>query len=381
MGAVPVRRRMDHSSEEALDNEDAFKALHDILLKGHCVGIFPEGISHSQSQLSTLKTGAARIALGAIERCSDRPIYIVPCGLNYTQRNRFRSSVLVQFGAPILLESNRLPVPEEDEKQLAVSRSWTVEGLTTRIDGDLRALTVNADSWDTVRVLDAVRRIYQPRGISLYERVELSRRFNHHYPSVRDKPEVIELFSRIKGYLEGLDELGLEDREIVDSMSQVRWALKVFESTIMIIFWAPIGAIGVILHLPIALLLGWASERWAPRKDVVATTKFIAGVLLLKTLYSTAFLSVGYFWGWGVGVLLLFAVSFAGYASIRLIERYQSVSQLFTRAIKMVVYQREVGSLRYQRGLLKVAIEDIIEGYKPKDMILMFPPEAREEFC
>src|SRR6185503_5896283 len=114
------------------------------------------------SQLAPLKTGAARIALAVVRKAPDRPVYLVPTGLVYFTRHRFRSSVLILVGAG---ES------DPDEREAA-------RALTARIEARLRALTINADSWDTIWVLDGVRRLYQPPGLSLEERVELARRFN-----------------------------------------------------------------------------------------------------------------------------------------------------------------------------------------------------------
>src|SRR5215510_10701739 len=73
LGAVPVSRRSDHGGgkvaglagdptvEAALRaaNEAAFTAMFDVLGKGGAIGIFPEGLSHDESSLAKLKTGAA----------------------------------------------------------------------------------------------------------------------------------------------------------------------------------------------------------------------------------------------------------------------------------------------------------------------------------
>ena len=62
-GAIPVQRSKDHKGK-TLDNSSAFERLFAVLASGETMGIFPEGISHDEAQLSRLKTGAARIAQG-----------------------------------------------------------------------------------------------------------------------------------------------------------------------------------------------------------------------------------------------------------------------------------------------------------------------------
>ena len=72
---VPIRRRQDHAGHGAsgapaaarADNSQAFTAMHRVLQEGGCMGIFPEGISHFQSQITELKTGTARIIFGAMQ--------------------------------------------------------------------------------------------------------------------------------------------------------------------------------------------------------------------------------------------------------------------------------------------------------------------------
>ena len=42
--------------------------MFDVLGDGGAIGIFPEGLSHDEAHLARLKTGAARLALGAPAR-------------------------------------------------------------------------------------------------------------------------------------------------------------------------------------------------------------------------------------------------------------------------------------------------------------------------
>ena len=64
-GSIPVYRRQDDPGQLER-NEEMFRAVHGALESGSAVALFPEGRSHSDPSLSELKTGAARIALGAV---------------------------------------------------------------------------------------------------------------------------------------------------------------------------------------------------------------------------------------------------------------------------------------------------------------------------
>ena len=169
LGSVPIRRKQDQASADAkLDNSEAFDALHAVLSAGDAFGIFPEGVSYTEPELQPLKTGAARIALSAVER--GIAVTIVPVGLHYRRKQHFRGRVLVQFGRPIQLR----PAASAAE---GTSRE-AARALTEDIELALRALTLNAKDFDTLRVLDGVRRLYVPeeRELSLAEEAEVTRR-------------------------------------------------------------------------------------------------------------------------------------------------------------------------------------------------------------
>src|SRR5580692_4975034 len=62
-GVVPIHRAQDGVSTAG--NTGAFAVPNRLLARGGMVAVFPEGISHDEPELQPLRTGAARIALGA----------------------------------------------------------------------------------------------------------------------------------------------------------------------------------------------------------------------------------------------------------------------------------------------------------------------------
>src|SRR6266849_2751906 len=63
--ALPVYRQQDEG-QDVTKNQETFAAARRLLAKGGTIGICPEGISHDQPGLQPIKTGTARIALGAV---------------------------------------------------------------------------------------------------------------------------------------------------------------------------------------------------------------------------------------------------------------------------------------------------------------------------
>jgi glycerol-3-phosphate O-acyltransferase / dihydroxyacetone phosphate acyltransferase len=149
-GSIPVHRAQDDPSALGR-NEDTFRDVHAALRAGSAVAIFPEGISHDFPALATMKTGAARIALGAASQIG--PFPIVPVGLSFRAKERFRSDALARVGPPIdwaeLAEGE--PGPKE------------VRELTRRIEAALRSLTLNLASWEDAPLVRSAAEIHAAR--------------------------------------------------------------------------------------------------------------------------------------------------------------------------------------------------------------------------
>ena len=354
LGAVPIARRSDHATDGPLDNQGAFDRLGQVLVEGRAMGIFPEGISHDSSQLARLKTGAARIALGVVKE-HDIPLIIIPCGLTYMRRKSFRSRVLVQYGAPIKVEG-------DDPK-----------ALTQSIDDGLRALTVNAPDWETLTVLDAVRRLYQPPGVSLAERTELARRFTEVYASVKDHPEVVAIYTRVEAYLERLRAAGLSDRDLRRKLSAGQTFVRVVRQLALALVWLPLAVPGLVLHAPLGLLIGWAGVRLTPRKDVIATTKFVLGLVMLPLVFAGI---LGALWWWkgplvaGLGLLLLVL---SGLATLRVLERGARVGQILLASVRALALGKELDNLRKERADLELEVVRAVGKFRPADMVPLFP--------
>ena len=133
-GCLPVYRPSDDPSLTAR-NADTFAAVTAALRNGAAVALFPEGTSHAAPALAPLRTGAARIALGAAG--AGVPLAIVPVGLVLADRDRARSEALAVLGPPLSWEDLRPRGPSPD----------AVHDLTGRITDALEAVTLNLEAW------------------------------------------------------------------------------------------------------------------------------------------------------------------------------------------------------------------------------------------
>jgi len=95
---IPINRPTE-SKIEGVNNATTLEECYNLLAQGKSLVIFPEGTSYMELLLRPLKTGAARIALEAERRNNGTlKLQVIPVGLIYTQGEKFRSSVMVNFG-------------------------------------------------------------------------------------------------------------------------------------------------------------------------------------------------------------------------------------------------------------------------------------------
>lgn len=135
-GLIPLYRPEDR---QGMSNASAFAACHDALRSRAWVGIFPEGTTHDDPHLSKVRTGSARIALGA--RSDGVPgIAIVPVGLTFEDRLALRSRVVAQVGDPIDLDARiaEFVHPGEDAGE---DNPDAVRRLTDAITDSLRGVS------------------------------------------------------------------------------------------------------------------------------------------------------------------------------------------------------------------------------------------------
>lgn len=153
LGLIPVYRRQDNP-DEVQKNEEMFQACYDLLADKKCILIFPEGISIAERVLHKIKTGAARIGLGAEERHDfNLNSTIIPVGINYSDVVRFRSDVYVRFGKPISVNDYETLYRKDTYE--------AVNQLTRQIETALSKLTTTVKELDLETIVARLETIYK----------------------------------------------------------------------------------------------------------------------------------------------------------------------------------------------------------------------------
>ena len=152
-GVLPVYRTMDDPSRMA-GNQGTFDACYELLEAGGAVGIFPEGVSHPESEVKNLKTGAARIALGVEERNGYRlGVRLIPLGLTFPQRARFRSLLGIHVGQPISLEPFYEGYRQDPHK--------VVREVTRLLEERIKATALHVDLPEHADLVNDIHAVYQ----------------------------------------------------------------------------------------------------------------------------------------------------------------------------------------------------------------------------
>ncbi len=368
-GAVPVYPREEHG--DAADNTTAFEKLYEVLENGNCMGIFPEGVSHAESQLTKLKTGTARIALAVAAR-GKAAVKIVPCGLNYIHRHRFRSQVLIEFGVPIVIDEAWVERYREDEQS-------AVRDLTEHLATSIAGVTVNTPDWNTLRFAQTARRLYKPSGTTLTpaQYVELNRRFIAAYLDAPSDPENQAFRREAEDYQARLDMLGLKDHQLRQPISLSRAFAKIMLRGLWMLFLLPAAIPGALLHLPVGWIAAMVGERFSYEMDDVATLKVFATIMLLPLLYILIAIVIAANFGIGWALLAVVGLVFSFYSSMRLMEAETSLFVSILSLMRLARLRSDVEALRKQRAELVQMIRGLTDERAPEDMDRMF---TREDF-
>lgn len=329
LGALPVYRPEDFPGE-TWRNESTFAAAVDALNLGEAVLIFPEGLSHSESRLVRIKTGAARIALEAEEAANwELGLQILPVGLTYQRKHAIRGRVAMSVGEPFGIGAWRW----QRERH-----AWdAVESLTDAMRVALENVTLNLPSPEDRALIDAADALYaaekgwvRPRARErLAPRMPRLRRFAEALAWLHvAEPESYErLTSSVRDYRQRLALLGVTEGELPDHLrphSVLKYAL--------------VQGFALLVKLPLAVLgtvvwyLPYKSPRislglYNPPYEVVATFKLGTALLVFPVVFVAYLVAAWWLAGLPGVVVTAIVLPISGVVALSWRDRWRRVRE------------------------------------------------------
>jgi 1-acyl-sn-glycerol-3-phosphate acyltransferase len=323
MGSIPVYRRQD-GAFDASKNRKTFERARAILASGGVIAIFPEGASHGDPKLRPLKTGAARIALGAAAMgAGGKELRIAPVGIYYTAKGIFRSDALLYFGEPIVVTAEPLDADGEPT-------AHSVKALTARMERALADVTLQADEKEALALVAHAEEVISSDDASQEERLasrfELRRRIMAGYTKMRERaPERLAAIStRVARYDAELRAARLDPETLKPiNPAKVRASEPgIVKELDLMVLVLPLALIGTIVNYPVYRLVGFITARLSrDDDDIVATIKMIAGALLFPLMWIVLAVVAGIYWGWWASLATLILAPLSGYAALIFFER------------------------------------------------------------
>lgn len=198
------------------------------------------------------------MALGSMsENPKSRRIKIVPVGLNYFKREQFRSEVIIEFG-------KAFEVPREWAEEYKTNKKNAADKLLTEIESRMKAVTLTAQSYEELRTLHLLRKIYVPKEIKLSPTLysELCKNFAKGFKKIREIPECVDLIKRVNNYIQEIEEIGITDTQLRDTnFEQKKMKRKFLLSTLIFLLYFVFVAPALLIFFPFMLYIKKVAEK------------------------------------------------------------------------------------------------------------------------
>lgn len=358
LDSLPAYRQQD-AGEDVTRNQETFAAARQLLSRGGTIGICPEGVSHNEPRLKPLKTGAARIALGAASSGTQLDVKIVPVGLYYTEKTTFRSSALLRFGEPISVE------PVELQTDGAPPRE-AVHALRKQIEDALRDVILHAEHDEALGLVERVEQIFSADELSEHDeeqslarslQVRQSLLEGYGILRTRSPKRIAAIDMRVNRLHSELTQAGIDpfDLSLPASAAQtISWLIAQLAISVLL---APFALVGTLLHYPAYRLAGYLARTFSRgEQDVVSTFKIVAALLFFPLTWIVTAVFAWAFLGLFAALGVLLIVPVCGYVAIRFAEELDRLSGGFQALMLFLLRRRWFLRLLAERAAIRKEI-------------------------
>jgi len=281
---LPIYRIRD-GVDSLQKNEETFAKTIEVLEAGNGLVILPEGSHGGKRRLRPLKKGFARIAFQTEEVNNfGMDMKIIPIGLDYSDYESFRSTLLINFGEPISL-SDYYSLYKENGPM-------TLNTIRDDLSQAIRKVMIDIKSIPYYELYDNLRNIYsdnyckklglpngeQPNKFKadklLIEKLETFE---------KDRPkEIKSLDGLVRKYLKGLKGAGISSRCFEQGPKSV---ISLLGKSFLLILLLPVflfGLFGNIIPYQISL----ASTKIFKDRQFFSSVKLVVSLLMFLIFYA-----------------------------------------------------------------------------------------------
>lgn len=296
VGCVPVDR-------ESKDHLGLYQSTFDVMELNESIAVFPEGTSHTLSHISKLKDGASFVALEYAKSLKDKPRYnrygqlakpaaIVPVGIVYTEKSRYRSVIIVRFGKPIQMEDYLADFSKAPKA--------TAKLVTKALEAALLSLTVNSPDWPNRKsAIMAREMLFSGENGNMPDFVQVSQSLINIF--VEQEYYLRPLADNLHAYRCELNDLGLRDTDLACYGSNKKQKLiattiiKNFgKKSLQLFMDLPVSLPIVLAHLPLYLISRHYSKHEV-YEEVKAQDKILHATLVVPVVYLFLFIWLWYY--------------------------------------------------------------------------------------
>ena len=360
MNLIPVYRKEDGPVSAGANNA-TFQKCFEFLDASGTLLIFPEGNSFNQRRLRPLKTGTARIALGAAARNNfTREVNILPIGLNYSEPTRFRSKLLVNIGSLIQMSDYALSFQEDEGKEYKL--------VTEHIRIALEELIIHTYSNEDDELVHQVETVYKNKlladiGIPLSKAEEEFKIVRGIVDSLayfkKHNPErVRQLQQNLKNYLQKLKTLRLNYAVVTDPLSCQSLGYLLLTSILQLLLGFPLYLYGLITNYIPYILPAKVAGALTEEEEFVAPILMTTGIFTFPFFYGVEVYLVWYFTGsFLLALCFLISLPLAGFFVLGYYAYLKRIVAQFKWRFLLVRKNEVVSKLNQQRQYLIKELE------------------------
>lgn len=331
LNVITFQRRQDVGDTGRSEaNQRAFAECRRRLRRGAAICIFPEGVSHSDPGLRPFRTGAARIALECAELEADsRGLQIVPVGLYFEKKDRFRSSAWIRFGEPIALSEWLGDHPTAGARELTAEIEARVRDVTLSFEGRAELELLH---WAAEVMATGAR---EPEVLGRDEAARLGRRVRwvkalqagHGGLRSSHPAEVAELERRLLEYRSELRRLGVTPAEAYLPMNAARAAFFVLRELELLLVGFPVALWGTLNHVLPFRLTARLARMMSRDEDHLASNAVFLSLVVFPLFYVAQIVAVWLALSLGAATIYGVALPYSGAVAILYRDRAGGILQ------------------------------------------------------